>query len=195
MKNILLFDTETTGIVNFKRPASDPGQPHLVQLAALLVDFEDSEVGMLNVIVRPEGFEIPTAASNVHGITTEKARDVGVPLKAALDLFKGFIPQADVVVGHNTPFDVMVLGAEWHRLGEGNPLVTMPVYCTMRESTDIVKLPSSWGYKWPKLAEVYKFAFHEPLVDAHDAMVDLRATLRVYKWLKARTAVPVAEFA
>lgn len=186
--NILLFDTETTGIVNFKKPVSDPCQPRLVQIAALLVHSKEGECAAINLIIKPDGFEVPKAASDVHGITTDHAAKVGIPVKTALEVFLALTAQAALVVGHNVPFDIAVVGAELHRLKVSNPLEIMASYCTMRESTDIVKIPSAWGYKWPKLVEAYRFAFKESLEGAHDAMVDLRATYRLYSWLKGREA-------
>ena len=38
MKLAIFYDTETTGIPLFSEPSEHPGQPHIVQLAACLVD-------------------------------------------------------------------------------------------------------------------------------------------------------------
>ena len=37
----LIFDTETTGMVEFRKPPEDPSQPDLIQLGMLLVDTQD----------------------------------------------------------------------------------------------------------------------------------------------------------
>ena len=78
----LFFDTETTGIPqNYKAPCTDTDNwPRLVQLGWILTDANGQELGRGNRIVRPDGFEIPTAASDVHGITTERALAEGEPL-------------------------------------------------------------------------------------------------------------------
>jgi DNA polymerase-3 subunit epsilon len=39
----LAFDTETTGIPDWKMPSESEYQPHLVQLAAILVDADTRE--------------------------------------------------------------------------------------------------------------------------------------------------------
>ncbi len=51
----LVFDTETTGKAFFKLPPSDPSQPRLVQLAALLHD-GDNEIASLHCLIIPEYF-------------------------------------------------------------------------------------------------------------------------------------------
>ncbi|HUV85413.1 MAG TPA: hypothetical protein VMV86_06875, partial [Methanosarcinales archaeon] len=53
-------------------------------------------------------------------------------------------------------------------------------YCTMLEGTDICKIPSFRGNKWPTLKELHKHLFNEDFEDAHDALADVEATRRCY---------------
>lgn len=78
----LFFDTETTGIPNdYKAPCTNTDNwPRLIQLGWLLTDAAGRILSEGNHIVRPDGFEIPKAASDVHGITTEFALENGKPL-------------------------------------------------------------------------------------------------------------------
>ena len=89
MQNLgFFYDTETTGLPLFREPSEHPGQPHLVQLAAALVDLDTREtVASLDVVVRPDGWTIPDDVAAVHGITTDYAAAVGVPESLALSLF------------------------------------------------------------------------------------------------------------
>ena len=64
----LLFDTETTGFVQKDYPPDHPSQPHLVQLGMILADDASNEIQSVELIVRPEGYEIPKQASDVHKI-------------------------------------------------------------------------------------------------------------------------------
>ena len=60
MNPALFFDTETTGLPLFKEPSEHPDQPHLVQLAASLVDLDTRAVlSSIDVIVKPDGWTIP----------------------------------------------------------------------------------------------------------------------------------------
>ena len=180
---VLLFDTETTGKADFKKPVTDPCQPRLVQLAAMLVE-DDHELASLNVIIKPEGFLIPDDAARIHGITTEKAHEAGVSIAPVLQTFYSLIQSASWIVGHNVSFDIFIAQIEFTKRNYANPFLEKPTFCTMKQSTDICRLPGQYGYKWPKLREVFLFAFQEELVDAHNAMADLKATLRVYNWLR-----------
>ncbi|SRR6266487_556302 len=179
---VLLFDTETTGKADFKRPLTDPLQPRLVQLACLLTEGLD-ELACINVVITPS-FSIPDDVARVHGITTKKAVETGVGLHNALVLFQDLAVHADWFVAHNIDFDSFVLKSEFVRFGLPDPFVERPLFCTMRNSTDVCNVPGPYGPKWPRLSEVYQFAFGETLEHAHNALHDLRATWRVYKWLK-----------
>jgi DNA polymerase-3 subunit epsilon len=71
----LFFDTETTGLPLFHEPSEDPRQPHLVQLAAVLVDIDTRKtLGSLDLTIAPDGWEIPDDVVKIHGITNEHAR-------------------------------------------------------------------------------------------------------------------------
>jgi len=189
----LFYDTETTGLIEFKKRSHDPCQPHLVQLAALLMDDEGNEIQSLSVIIEPNGYEIPKEASDVHGITTEFAKKVGIPLEDAVRPFISMAKKADQLVAHNITFDNRVIKIAKLRLPDVKfPEMTATNFCTMNKSKAIVNCPPTAkmiaagfiGPKVPKLEECIKHFFDEELVGAHDALVDVRACARVYYHLK-----------
>jgi DNA polymerase III epsilon subunit-like protein len=179
----LFFDTETTGKAFMKAPASDTRQPRLVQLAALLVEGTE-EVACLSTIIKPDGFEIPKEASEIHGISTEYAKGHGVFITTALQMFSDFAQAADCLVAHNIDFDFLVLSSEYFRQGLEFPLKGS-LFCTMKAATPICRLPGPYGFKWPKLSEAYKIATGQDHIGAHDALTDIRATVVVYNWLQS----------
>ena len=194
---ILCFDTETTGLTNSREPPEHPSQPHLVQLAAILYDDAgERELATLALIVRPDGWEIPAQAAAVHGITTELATAAGVPLVVALAAFNHLARAATTHVAHNAEFDMVVMGAAFHRVGR--PQHPLNPRCTKNLATPVLNLPPTdrmraAGFikpKPPTLAECYKFFFNEELVGAHDALVDTRGCARVYFELMRRATVP-----
>ena len=75
MNLLNVFDTETTGLPQFKLPSDHPSQPHLVDIAALLYNEVGELMESFEAIIRPDGWTIPDEAARVHGITTEMAMD------------------------------------------------------------------------------------------------------------------------
>ena len=64
------YDTETTGLPRADLAIYQREQPHLVQVAALLVDLDTRlVVSTLDVLVRPAGWTIPTTATGVATVT------------------------------------------------------------------------------------------------------------------------------
>ena len=183
---VLIFDTESTGLpVEEKDPFHYPEYwPRLVQLAWILADDEQilQEEGYL---IAPEGFTIPRSATEIHGITNERAQEEGRPLQEILSLFSQALEQAEVIVGHNVSFDRSMVTAEFARLKQNAPILGLPSHCTMKTTVEICKIPSKGrGYKWPKLMELYEHLFNESFEDAHDALADVRACSRCYFELK-----------
>lgn len=188
----LFYDTETTGLPNFKAPSIDPAQPHIVQLAASLVDVETRvTVAAIDLIVRPNGWTIPQDVADVHGITTEIALRRGVDEGVAITAFFQLWLQAQERVAHNQSFDERILRIGLLRfLGESNAQqwAEGASECTMLLATPIMNLPATEkmaraGFnkpKAPKLAEAVEFFTGRPLVDAHQARADVIGCAAVY---------------
>ena len=175
----LFFDTETTGIPNdYKAPCTNTDNwPRLIQLGWLLTDAAGRILSEGNHIVRPDGFEIPKAASDVHGITTEFALENGKPLLDVIFAFGADLNQADCMVGHNLDYDLHIVGAEYVRLGyDSRIMFARPTLCTMQATIQFCNIPGRFGPKWPKLMELYTKLFGQEFDGAHDAMADIVAT-------------------
>lgn len=174
---ILFFDTETTGLVDFKKPANDPSQPRLVQLGAILSDDDGKELAVMDCLVKPVGFRIPD--NMVHGISHDEAVVKGIDIYDVLGTFARLtMVHMKEYVAHNISFDSKVLGSEMSRNGDWSEITG---FCTMLASTSLVGARQPNGrIKWPKLSEAYKFFFGEELVDAHDVLTDVRACKRIY---------------
>jgi len=105
--NILYLDTETTGLPpKGAKWREDYEQfPHLVSLSW-------HYDGKLNdYLIKPEGWTIPQEATNIHGITQEKAEKEGVSQMFVLGEFIGYAGKADKIIGHNLYFDISVIKA------------------------------------------------------------------------------------
>ncbi len=190
--NYLFFDTETTGLPkDYDSPASDTANwPRMVQLSWILTDNQGNELSKGDYIIRPNGFEIPTGASDIHGITTERALAEGVPLDSAMSMFTDALKTAEYIVGHNVSFDIHVVGAEMIRLGLEDILSPMKAYCTMLSGTDYCKLPGMYGnYKWPKLQELHKKLFGYEFDGAHNSAADIEATCKCFWEMRRRKLI------
>ena len=188
----LFFDTETTGIPkDYKAPCTNTDNwPRLIQLGWLLTDAEGRILSEGNHIVRPDGFEIPKAASDVHGITTEFALENGKPLLDVIFAFGADLNQADCVVGHNLDYDLHIVGAEYVRLGyDSRIMFARPTLCTMQATIQFCNIPGRFGPKWPKLMELYTKLFGQGFDGAHDAMADIVATKNCFFELIRRGVV------
>lgn len=190
-KYYMFFDTETTGLPkNFNAPSSDTDNwPRMVQLSWVMIKEDGSEFRGFrkgDFIIQPDGFTIPREASNLHGITTERAIREGRPLRYVLDKFNDDLRRAGTIVGHNVEFDIKVVGAEMIRLGREDLVSRKPFVCTMKQTVDFCEIPGKYGYKWPKLEELYYKLFNSGFSGAHNAMNDVMATVECFRELKKR---------
>ena len=187
----LFFDTETNGFPR-NLPDNDPKQVKLVQLAYIFTDAEGVERASGSMIVRPDGWTIPSRVAEVHGITTELAQANGIPLKTVIAIFSHYISIADVIVAHNATFDLKVIKTCFGLLGHDEPerfKRDKQIICTKNSSLNVVKCPPTAkmlnagrrGFKAPQLGEAFKHFTGETLEGAHDALVDTRACKVIYE--------------
>lgn len=188
MSKYVFFDTETTGLPrDYKAPASDTSNwPRIVQISWL----NGEEGGVIgrdeDHIIKPVGFTIPVESSNVHGITTERALREGEDLRETMVKFYEDCQDAEYIVGHNVGFDVKVAQCECIRLGLPDPFVGKKILCTMQASTNYCKIPGRFGYKWPKLDELYVTLFGCHFEDAHNSFADIKATFDCFWKLREK---------
>ncbi|MFW7414524.1 exonuclease domain-containing protein [Demequina sp. SO4-18] len=102
------FDTETTGVSTERDRI----------VSAAIITRTGDEVSARDWLIDP-GIEIPARATEVHGITTERARSEGVQPADALEEIASILAQALVarvpVVGFNVQYDLSILEAELAR--------------------------------------------------------------------------------
>lgn len=189
-QEILVFDTETTGLPDWKSPSGGENQPHLVQLAAHLVEVEAQKiVQSMDVIIKPDGWTIPDEVSELHGITTDYAMAVGVDEKLALDMFLALWGRRKRVA-HNTTFDNRIIRIATKRYSDEQTIEAWKAgeyECTGLLSKPIMQMEPKgrYGYKMPKLSEAYEHFTGKVLQDAHTAIADVNACLEVYFAIKS----------
>ncbi len=186
---IFVFDTETTGFINKKDPNLD-NQPQIIQFAGIFWEMKEDEEWKyefieekrVDILINPEK-PIPFASSEVHHLY-----DIDVKGKDNFELVSneilGYINEPDIIIGHNIEYDENMVKLELRRLEREYEYKPKQVICTMDESTYFCKLPkrdekAKW-FKRPKLWELYKILFDEYFSWAHDALVDVEATLKSF---------------
>lgn len=200
MNTALFYDSETTGLVLFKEPSEHPGQPHIVQLAATLVDMDTRKtIASMDVIVKPEGWTIPDEVTAIHGITTEHAMAVGIPEEMAVRMLLAMW-RGRTLIGHNEAFDRRIVRIALKRLVDGQashpgyvpPSETWKAadsHCTCQLARPHTRLEKN---KLPKLGEAYQHFTGQPLENAHSAMADVQGCMAVYWAIKDLDAKPLA---
>jgi DNA polymerase-3 subunit epsilon len=189
---IAFFDTETTGLPNFKDRSDDPKQPHIVDICVLLYTPAGELVDAFEALVKPDGWVIHDEVAAIHGITTEYALEHGMPEAAAVAGFQSVMARAGMRVAHNVSFDDRILRIALMRFAgeeEADAYKLRPSYCTCQTSKNIVKCPptakmiaAGFGkqFKVPTVAEALRHFTGEELVGGHRARPDTEACARIY---------------
>ena len=169
---MLAFDLETT--------SANPKQARIVTSALVRIDGRD--VQKVEHLADP-GIEIPQEATNVHGITTEKARAEGRPheevLKDTVDAIKAAWEDGLTLIVYNAAFDLTVL-----RSLTGDFTVTGPVY----DPYVIDRVSDKWRKGKRTLGAVCEH-YGVELGNAHEATADALAAARV-AWKQVRQHYP-----
>lgn len=198
---ICIYDTETTGEPDWNQPSELPHQPHIVEIAALLVDQDGNELGRMDAIVRPDGWTIPPEAVEIHGIDDSKALAEGIEEREAINQFLYIRESADLHVAHNEAFDARIIRIGLKRYGFSEEMVNAwrarNKFCTMHRSTKICELPLTdvqraagrkKGFKTPALEEAFEFFTGRPPEQQHRALADVFSCHAVYRGIIAHEA-------
>ena len=198
--NVLFFDVESTGLPRKDPDTGETHQPNITQLGFIL-ERNGVDVMTVDALIKPDNWfvhedpkgELPPSiishrAMEVTGITPEMCEKDGIPIADAVELFVIAAENADLIVCHNTAFDMKVMAAEYARLQprQKNPDIVYggnPSLCTMKAATPICKIRKGDGktsFKWPRLEEAMEFFFQEKLENAHSAIVDITATRKLF---------------
>ena len=195
----LIFDTETTGLPrDYNAPVTDlDNWPRVVQLSWQLHAANGKLLSQHDYIIQPDGFTIPFNAEKVHGISTQRAQQEGLPLAEVLTNFNQDLDRTSVVVGHNVDFDINITAAEFiraglSRSGDDNPVLQSAKIDTKDASTDFCRIPGGRGgkYKWPTLSELHEKLFGVRFDGAHNSAYDVDATARCFFGLIEHRVIP-----
>lgn len=208
---ILVFDTETTGLLPTKNhqtrtypPVED--YPHILQLCFVVYHVPTQTVEeTYNEYIRvDDAVTISPVITDITGITRELCCTRGVAVADALAAFYRAYQRCGVLVAHNIRFDKEVLMAEMERehdamVARGCDVPTTLFHylymrmnrvesvCTMLQGVRVPDPATGAAVsKWPKLAELHQRLFGTVPQGLHDARVDVMACLRCYLEMRAR---------
>ena len=162
------FDLETT--------SPDPQEARIVTASLIVVDGAGNVANHQEWLVNP-GVPIPPAASNIHGVTDERAQRDGLPAVLAVSqiamqltqLFEAEIP----VVAFNASYDFTVMAQEAKRyhcvFGDPRPVIDPYV---------LDKQLDRYRRGKRTLADVASF-YQVPLQNAHTSAADAMAAVGV----------------
>lgn len=186
--SILFFDTETTGLPEFKSfngyydysEIEKYEKARVIQLAYIICQPDGTILKKINHLIKPNGFTIEN--SQFHGISNEIANKNGLDIDIVMDEFLKDVAFVEVIVGHNVLFDRHVVASELYRISKNHEFFFLyKSECTQDLSMPLCKLTRFNGSpKYPKLSEAVQILLNEEPKGLHNAMCDVIYCMRVY---------------
>jgi len=178
----LILDIETSGLP--RKVNNKTKYPEIVQVAWLLSNV-DGIVLKKNSYIIDTHFLSSNNRSEFINIDFEIARKVKFPLNTALQKLAEDIKTSDYIVAHNTEFDLEILANSFVKTYGTNPFKAKKQICTMKSTVNFCKIANNYGFKYPKLSELYFKLFDYQIKNSHNAEIDALNTLKCFKKLKA----------
>jgi len=161
-RDLCFFDIESTGL-NVVRD-------RIVQIAIIKYLANSNEPVELSMLINP-GIPISLEAMQVHGIQPKDVANKPTFQQVAQQIFD-FIGKADLAGYNSNRFDIPLLMEEFSRVG-------MELNMEGRRTIDVQRI----FYKMEPRTLKAALAFYcdQEMVDAHDALADVKATVEVFK--------------
>ncbi|MEO1928027.1 MAG: 3'-5' exonuclease [Nautiliaceae bacterium] len=167
IQKIGVFDTETTDIYGY-----------IISYAFVIQDMSSMTTEEIYDFLNPKA-KISSEAYEVHKIKQEDIENKPTFAEKKDEILNIF-NSLDMVVGHNVLYDFGVLKRELERADHFPNLIEIPLFDTMYYSADVVVLEKK---KMPRLEECVAFFFGKQNVNYHDALEDVKMTLKVFNRL------------
>lgn len=182
-----VFDTETSGLPYRERGSNYDytnldhfNSSRLLSISWLLLNDVNEIVEKKTYYIKPDNFEISEASINIHGLTKDFLNENGITIHEVLLILNSLFTKYNInlLIAHNINFDINILKSELFRYQYNITLdiiENINTFCTMLSSQIKMNV-----YKWPKLAEAYRYFYNEDITNAHDAEYDTLYCYRVY---------------
>jgi DNA polymerase-3 subunit epsilon len=175
MKRTLVFDTETTGLIE-NSLIREQHQPRIIEFFGNVVNEKGDVVEELEFFVDP-GIPIPPIITKITGINAETLRNAKSFGEHA-ESVQNMLCSCDSAVAHNFSFDCLMIDNEMKRLGLETKWPETCV-CTVEQT--------EWfnGYRL-NLQALHEHLFDEQFESAHRARNDVNALTRCFNELRER---------
>ena len=166
MKNIVIYDIETTGL--------SPQNDFIIQLSCMKVNPNTLEnIGERSWYIKPaHAYNIDPKATEVHGLTKDFIEKNGKTIKEIAPDFLEFIEDCDFMTYNGNNFDIRFLYKDFS-------MFKFDLKLEGRKFYDAYAMECKYNPR--NLSSVYKKYTGIELEGAHDAMNDVRATWEVWK--------------
>ncbi|GJM32903.1 MAG: DNA polymerase III subunit epsilon [Saprospiraceae bacterium] len=161
-RSLCFFDIEATGLSVVR--------DRIIQIAIIKYLPKAEEPEELSMLINP-GIPISEEAMNVHGILPKDVANKPTFQQVAQKIYD-FIGNSDLAGYNSNRFDVPLLMEEFARVG-------MELEMDRRRLIDVQRVFYKMEPRTLKAA--LRYYCGKDLVDAHDAMADVRATIDVFK--------------
>lgn len=160
---LVFFDIEATGLNVIK--------DRIIQLALIKYKSPDQEPEELSMLINPGPVLISEDAYKVHGISAQMVANKPTFDQLADKIWE-FIGDSDLAGYNSDRFDIPMLMEEFARVGKELSL----------DNRNIIDVQKIFYKMEPRtLSAAYKFYCGKNLDGAHDALMDVRATVEVLK--------------
>jgi DNA polymerase-3 subunit alpha len=173
--NILLLDTETTGLIKNSVQRLDK-QPHVIEFYGCLIDDNGTKLEEVEFLCNP-GVGISEEVTKITGLKNSDVNEL-LTFQHFIGKVSAILKKADVAVAHNMGYDFAVLNFEAERARES--LQWPPIRLCTIEATEHLK-----GYRL-SLTALHELLFGEPFEGRHRAKEDVAALTRCYMELKKK---------
>lgn len=189
-----VVDIESSGLFDFSKPADADGQPRLANLALITLKDDLSTDLVVNLFVKPDGWEMSKEAIGIHGLTMDFLNEKGIPVSAVLDAYVAAVTDGYVIAAFNAQYDTKIMRGELRRADRPDLFEQTPNICVMRALTNVCQIPRATGrgYKFPKLVEACRhFEIEQP--EEHTALGDATVTAELLRRLAEMNLLPEPE--
>ena len=188
MSNIIVIDTETTGLPKTKgfNNYHDPkysqyyDSSRLIEIGYIIFNNKGEKIKSNSFLIKPNKFLIKNTF--IHGITHKDAVTNGIELNEGLNILNEDLNNIKTIVAHNILFDINIILSEAYRCNNNTLIDNIKdkeLECSMKLGKDVLKLS-----RFPKLTLLYKTLFNKEVVQDHRALSDCILCSECYFKLK-----------